>query len=280
MAKARSIRHEVAPRKGTLKFVHKKEPGLAGRSTLKAGRRINARVADDLGIAILSGKHAPGSALPTEVEAAEKLGVSRPAYREAMRFLVAKGLVESRPKVGTRVTTREHWHILDPDVMRWIFQTEPSARFIQEIFELRAIIEPQAAALAATRRSVGQLSRMGHALEEMARYGLEHPAGQAADQAFHEEIVKATGNETLSTLTTTIGAAVHWTTVFKQRRSHLPRDPMPEHRRLYAAIAEGDPAHALQAAKELLELALQDTRASLKVPKSRDGKKKRAARSA
>lgn len=234
--------------------------------------RIHGRIADDLGIAILSGRHASGSILPTEVEAADKLGVSRTAYREAIRFLVAKGLVESKPKVGTRVTERVDWHMLDPDVLRWIFQTEPSDQFIQELFELRAILEPQAAALAAQRRSVEQLSRMGHALEEMARHGLTTERGRSADQAFHEEILRATGNTTLSALTTTIGAAVHWTTVFKHRSAALPRDPMPEHRRVYAAIADGDSERALEAAKELLQLALQDTRASL----GRDGRAKPA----
>lgn len=236
-------------------------PHPKGRA--RTNSRIHGRIADDLGIAILSGRHASGSILPTEVEAAEKLGVSRTAYREAIRFLSAKGLVESKPKVGTRVTDRNDWHVLDPDVLRWVFQTEPSEQFIQELFELRGILEPQAAALAAKRRSVEQLSKMGHALEEMGRVGLGSESGRAADQAFHEEILKATGNATLMALTTTIGAAVHWTTVFKQRSSNLPRDPMPEHRKVYAAIADGDPERALDAAKELLQLALQDTRASL-----------------
>ena len=241
-------------------------PAAAARAQTPTGSRsprIHGRIADDLGIAILSGRHTSGSILPTEVEAADKLGVSRTAYREAIRFLVAKGLVESKPKVGTRVTERGNWHMLDPDVLRWIFQTEPSEQFIQELFELRAILEPQAAALAAQRRSVEQLSRMGHALEEMARHGLTTERGRAADQAFHEEILRATGNTTLSALTTTIGAAVHWTTVFKHRIAAPPRDPMPEHRRVYAAIADGNAERALEAAKELLRLALQDTRASL-----------------
>jgi DNA-binding FadR family transcriptional regulator len=268
MTKARLNMALLVSRKATSSTARQKQAvaPVRGRVTKL---RINARVADDLGIAILSGKHPPGSTLPTEIEAAEKLGISRPAYREAIRFLIAKGLVESRPKVGTRVTSRNLWHILDPDVLRWVFETEPSDQFVQELFELRSILEPQAAALAAKRRSVEQLSRMGHALEEMARHGLEKAAGQEADQAFHEEILRATGNDTLSALTTTIGAAVHWTTVFKQRRSKLPRDPMPEHRKLYAAIAEGDAERAQQAAQNLLQLALQDTRASMKESKTK-----------
>lgn len=226
-------------------------------------RRLHGKIADELGIAILSGQHKPGALLPTEIEASERLGVSRTAYREAMRILVAKGLVESRPKTGTRVTERSRWRLLDPDVLSWIFSSEPSEAFIQGLFELREIVEPQAAALAARRRTTDQLASIGHALQEMAKHGLSTAEGRAADQSFHEEILKATANEPLITLTSTIGAAIQWTTVFKQRRRRLPRDPIPEHRKLYAAIADGNPERAMRAARELIRLALQDTKASL-----------------
>jgi DNA-binding FadR family transcriptional regulator len=228
-----------------------------------SSRRKHGVAAEALGIAILRGDHKPGAVLPTEMEASERLGISRSAYREALRILAAKGMVQSRPKAGTQVTPRRRWHLLDPDVLGWIFQSEPSPSFIQGVFELRKIVEPHAAALAAERRNSNQLARMGHALEEMAKHGLGTPQGRLADQQFHEEILAATGNEPLMTLSATIGAAIHWTTVFKQRRQRLPRDPMPEHRKLYAAIAEGDSERALQAARELIELALQDTRKSL-----------------
>jgi DNA-binding FadR family transcriptional regulator len=226
-------------------------------------RRKHRIVADELGVAILKGKHAPGVVLPSELEASEALGVSRSAYREAIRTLAAKGMVESRPKTGTRVTPRRHWHVLDQEVLAWIFRGEPSQAFIQGIFELRKIVEPHAAALAARRRSTLQLVRMGQALDEMARHGLNTPEGRAADQQFHEEILRATANEPLMALSATIGAAIHWTTVFKQRRHRLPRDPMPEHRRLYDAIAEGNAERALQAAHVLIDLAQEDTHKSL-----------------
>ncbi len=228
-------------------------------------RRIHGRIADEIGVAIVTGQHPPGTTLPNEVEASVKLRVSRTAYREAVRILAAKGLVESRPKAGTRVSARERWSLLDPDVLAWTFgsESEPSESFIRALFELREIVEPQAAALAAQRRSADQLARMGHALEEMSKHGLSTAAGRAADQVFHEEILKAAGNELLMTLTTSIGAAVRWTTIYKQRRHRLPRDPIPDHRRLYAAIAAADAARATDAARELIQLAHQDTKRSL-----------------
>jgi len=226
-------------------------------------RRIHRRIADELGIEIVAGRHPPGTILPKEVQASAKLRVSRTAYREAVRILTAKGLVESRPKAGTRVSDRQRWNFLDPEVLAWVFSSEPSESFIRALFELREIVEPQAAALAAQRRSSDQLARMGHALEEMTRHGLSTPEGRAADESFHEEILKAAGNEPLLSLTSSIGAAIRWTTIFKQRRRRLPRDPIPEHRRLYAAIAEGNAKRATEAARELIQLALQDTRSSL-----------------
>lgn len=178
-------------------------------------------------------------------------------------MLVAKGLVESRPKVGTHVANRRRWQVLDPDVLRWAFHTGPSLTFIQELFELRGILEPHAAELAAHRRSTEQLAVMGHALQEMARHGLATAEGRAADQRFHEEILVATGNHALMTLSASVCAAIHWTTLFKYQSARPPRDAIPDHRNLYAAIVDSDAGRAAEAARELIQLALEDTRASL-----------------
>lgn len=225
--------------------------------------RIHGTIARDLGVAIVTGRYKPGDVLSGEIEFAEQLNVSRSAYREAVRMLAAKGLVESRPKSGTRVSERRHWNLLDPDVLAWMFEGEPSQDFIRDLFELRMIVEPAAAELAAQRRSGGDLARMGHALEEMARYGLASPEGRTADQRFHDAILAATGNAALVSLSSSIGAAVSWTTVFKQRKRRLPRDPLPEHRLLFDAIAAADTSAARGTMTELVRLALADTELSL-----------------
>src|SRR3569832_901286 len=150
-----------------------REAGLVGSSTAgfwdeagKSGaRRIHGSIAHELGVAIVTGRRLPGATLPGEVEFSEQLQVSRSAYREAVRILAAKGLGESRPKAGTRVSERSRWNLLDPDVLAWTFEGEPSDEFIRDLFELRMIVEPAAAELAARRRDAGDLARMGHALE-------------------------------------------------------------------------------------------------------------------
>jgi len=220
--------------------------------------RLHGSIARDLGIAIVSGRHAPGSVLPSELDFAERHHVSRTAYREAIRILAAKGLVESRPKAGTRITDPGRWHLLDPDVLAWTFAGEPSLALVQDLFELRLALEPAAAALAARRRTSEHLAQLGHALEEMARHGLATPEGQAADQMFHITLLKATRNTPMISLASSISASVQWTTIYKQRKRKLPRDPVPDHRVLFDAVANGDGPGARRAMETLIELALAD----------------------
>jgi DNA-binding FadR family transcriptional regulator len=226
---------------------------------------LRGAVAHYLGTAIVSGAIAPGERLTSEVANSEALDVSRSAYREAMQVLTAKGLVESRPKAGTRVLPRSRWNLLDPVVLAWAFSGEPNIGFVRDLFELRAMVEPEAARLAAERRDKDDLKAMKEALAGMRRHTLATDAGRAADRDFHDALLRATRNEVLGSLSASIGAAVSWTTQFKQRTRALPRDPMPDHARVYDAIAAGDPEAAYEAMRALIELALEDTRLSMEI---------------
>ena len=232
----------------------------ASRNT---GRRLRGAVANRLGVAILSGEFAPGDTLSGEIAFSEALNISRSAYREAIQVLTAKGLVESRPKAGTRVLPRQRWNLLDPDVLAWAFMGEPDEQLIRSLFELRLIMEPAAAGLAATRRDRDDLKAMKDALVGMRRHSLATDQGRLADRQFHDAILQATRNDALITLSASIGAAVSWTTQFKQRSRALPRNPIPDHAAVYDAIAAGDSDAASAAMRALVELALEDTRMSM-----------------
>lgn len=220
--------------------------------------RLHQAVARKLGTAILAGDFKPGDGFEGEIEHAVSLGVSRTAYREALRILIAKGLVETRPRSGAHITPRSRWSLLDPVILEWAFSREPDAKFVKGLFELRSVIEPAAAALAARRRTPAQVATMAEALDVMAQHSLATDAGQAADQRFHKALIEATDNETLAALASSVAAAVRWTTRFKQREYALPRDPLPEHRAVFAAIADKKPGKAKAAMDELLRLALAD----------------------
>jgi DNA-binding FadR family transcriptional regulator len=229
--------------------------------------RLHGTIARKLGIAIVSGRYAPGDLLEGEVVSSEQLAVSRTAYREALRILAAKGLIDARPKVGTRINPRHRWNFLDPDVLEWIFQGEPDEHVLNALFELRDLVEPVAAALAARRRSPAQLAALREALNDMRFHTLATDAGQNADRAFHSTLLEATQNPFLISLATGVGAAIHITTVFKQRNEPLRRNPMPDHERVYEAIAARNSARAHSAMRGLSRLARIDTARGTKRPR-------------
>lgn len=227
------------------------------------GRRLRGAISYRLGIAIVSGEYQPGDVLQSEAGFSEALDVSRTAFRDAIRTLAAKGLVESRPRAGTRVLPRQRWNLLDPDVLTWAFAKEPDPALVRSLFELRALVEPGAAAMAAERRQRSDIKAIREALAAMARHGLHTTEGQAADRDFHDAILQATGNDYMIVLSSSIGTAVAMTTQFKQRLRALPRDPIPDHRAVLDAIADGDPEGASAAMRVLVELALDDMRQSM-----------------
>ena len=240
--------------------VRRKDRAPAFDDTPKSsGRRVRGAVFDYLGELIVTGKVAVGDTLFGEVETAERLDISRGTYREAVKMLAGKGLVESRPKTGTRVLERARWNLLDPDVLRWAFAGTPDPALVADLFEMRGVVEPAIARLAAERCDKEQVRRMREALATMAGRGLRSQAGRDADRVFHETLLEACGNEVMQSLGASIGAAVAYTTLFKKRAGGLSRDPVPDHQRVMDAIEARDPAAAQRAMSELLLLARQDT---------------------
>jgi DNA-binding FadR family transcriptional regulator len=221
--------------------------------------RLHGTIARKLGIAIVSGQYRPGDLLDGEIASSEQLSVSRTAYREAVRILAAKGLVDARPKVGTRINPQTKWNLLDPDVLDWTFESEPDLELLNSLFELRNVVESAAAGLAATRRSAAHLKAMRSALEGMSRHTLATEAGRQSDLDFHATLLDATNNPFIISLTNGVSAAISTTTMFKQRKRPLRRDPLPDHLKVFEAIAERDPGKAQEAMSELIELARMDT---------------------
>jgi DNA-binding FadR family transcriptional regulator len=201
------------------------EPGPGPKARDKA-LRLHGTIARKLGISIVSGRVKPGELLNGEIASSEQFEVSRTAYREAVRILAAKGLVDARPKVGTRVTAQSQWNLLDPDVLDWTFES------------------------------------MRAALDGMATHTLATEAGRQADLDFHTALLTATNNPFIISLTNGVNAAIRTTTIFKQRKRPLSRDPIPDHLRVFEAIAAREAENAQQAMSELIELARIDTPAA------------------
>jgi DNA-binding FadR family transcriptional regulator len=220
--------------------------------------RVHGTIAREIGMSIVSGRLRPGHVLDGEIEASLLRQVSRTAYREAIRILSAKGLTHSRPRTGTRVSEISGWHLLDPDVLAWLFSGVPRPEVLHGLFELRTMVEPAAAALAATRRNQGHLADMRRALDAMTLHTLHKAEGREADKAFHAALLAATANPFVISLTNGVTAAVNALTEFKQRLAKIERDPVPDHLRVYDAIAAKDAEGAREAMIRLIRLAVLD----------------------
>jgi DNA-binding FadR family transcriptional regulator len=227
---------------------------------LAAGKSVELhnQLAQKLGIDILGRRWLPGEVLPSEVDMANMYAISRSAVREAIRTLAAKGIVEPRRKRGTCVTERSQWNMLDPDVLSWMFASAPDESLVKNLFEMRLILEPAAARLAAQRRTDAHLAAMSNALTIMARETLLTEAGLQADMDFHATLMAAAGNEQLSALNASIGATVALSTRYKIKHNLLGRDPVPAHQAVFDAIQQRDAEEAHWCMQYLVRLAVKD----------------------
>jgi DNA-binding FadR family transcriptional regulator len=156
------------------------------------------KVAHDLGQRILRGDFKPGALLPNEAECGQIYKVSRTAVREAVKMLSAKGLIQSRPKIGSRVEPRAAWNLLDRDVLSWYCVTVDFQKFAHDVQQIRFMIEPEAAALAAIHRTQVQLAEIDSAYRGMAEGVDDEAAWNAADVRFHLAVLDASGNDFIS----------------------------------------------------------------------------------
>jgi DNA-binding FadR family transcriptional regulator len=166
-------------------------------SRLGSGVTLHGQIAEFLGRSILSGELSPGEVLPNEAALGASLRVSRTAIREAVKVLTSKGLVEVRRKTGTRVRGQDGWNRLDPDVLAWQFgdaASDPISESILDLLELREVIEPAAAQLAAERADGDDMSRIDAAFAGMEEAIGDAEAAVEADLAFHLAILRASHN--------------------------------------------------------------------------------------
>lgn len=211
-------------------------------------------VAGTIGRRIVSGKYMPGETLPTEPRIQQEFGVSRTAVREAIRLLSAKGLTAARPKIGTRVRPTVDWNMLDPDVLRWQIDQNPTEEFIHALFEMREIIEPAAASRAAERATAEEITALGVAMDGIQNEGRGSPEQVKADVEFHMVILSASRNPMLRSVGAMIESALSisfklgWRTV-------MAEDAVLQHRSVYEAIQQRNGEEAFLAMRKLLRNA-------------------------
>lgn len=219
-------------------------------------RNLHTRLADQIGAKIVRGDIVPGAALPSELRICDIMGVSRTAVREAIRVLVGKGLLESKPKSGTRVRRTEHWNHLDPDVLRWRFEVAEVDTYLRKLFQLRFAVEPTASALAAAAAQPADVERIREAFGRMVDASGEE-AFVDADLDFHRAIYVATHNEFFWPIAQMFALALRASFRIGAKGNHRKR-AIAEHGALVDAIAAGEPEKAHAAALKLLGNAAND----------------------
>lgn len=220
------------------------------------GRGLNGEVVEVLGRRVLSGEFAPGQTL--DIPGLEReLDVSRTVLREALRVLKAKGLVDARPKRGTFVLPRSEWRLLDPDVVRWQFEGRDDSQFLDDLAEVRGIVEPASARLAALRRTDEDVSALERAIDRMADAARGDGDAVDADVAFHRALLAATHNELLVRMEVVLEAGL----AARDRLVHgtmRADDPTPAHAAVLEAVRDRAPEAAGAAASALLAQSVLD----------------------
>ena len=227
-------------------------------------RGLHGAVVHDIGLRIVQGELEAGDPLPTEDELSGELSVSRTVLREAIKVLAAKRLVESRPKTGTRVRQRAEWNLLDPDVLAWQLEAGPDRRFLEDTLELRGLIEPAAARLAAVRANEGEIAVLEAACREMLQVEEDLNAWIEPDLRFHAVLLQASHNELLEHLTTVVGAVLRTLFTFSSRPPGTFIRAAPMHVAIVEAIRLRDPGAAETAMLRLLDDTAQNVERALR----------------
>jgi DNA-binding FadR family transcriptional regulator len=221
---------------------------------------LKDQVVNELGSDIVSGRLAPGDLLPGESTLLARFNVSRTVLRDALNVLSSKGLVDARPKRGTIVRPKMEWNQLDPTIITWSGNAELDlspgavAHRLDQLIEVRHIIEPASAALAAQRGTPEDFARIKAAYAAMEAAGTDAEAFMQADLNFHVACLRAAHNDFLLPIAHAIRTAMKTSLSITTRDPHENRNvSLPLHRAIHDAILARDEDAAVAAMQRHLK---------------------------
>ena len=208
------------------------------------GRRLHQNIVNQLQARIRQGALQHGARLPSERVLAEQFGVGRSSVREAIRFLELQGLVETRHGSGSFVNTQS----LDAvTALMVLAQGGGVSDELQDIFEMRHLLEPQIAGLAAQRATPEDVGRLTAILEEQHRQILEGETGVDADTEFHFALAAATHNNPLLKVVNAVEDVLRRSRDRYLQRPGRPERSMQSHHQILEMVRNGDDAGARRA---------------------------------
>ena len=221
-------------------------------------KNVHGNTLDLLGEAIVARRYAVGASLPPEPALGDELGVSRTVVREAVKSLVAKGLLVTGPKLGTRVLPSDDWNWFDPNVVQWQSKIGLTREFLRDLQELRRVVEPAAVRLAAARATAADIAEI-----EAAYAGMKQAIEQGGDYVahdlrFHQGLLRACHNRMVLQMSKALGALLRTSFEISTTRPHGPASSLPLHRAVLDAVIARDPKKAERASLVLIDGAQDD----------------------
>lgn len=221
-------------------------------------KNVHGNTLDRLGEAIVAGRWLPGATLPPEPTLCEELGVSRTVIREAVKSLVAKGLLVTGPKLGTRVLPAEQWNWFDPQVVQWQGHAGLTREFLRDLQELRRVVEPAAVRLAAERATPEDIAGIEAAYAGM-KHAIEHGGDYVHhDLLFHQGLLRACHNRMVVQMSKALGALLRTSFEISTSKPDGPAKSLPLHRAVLDAVIARSPAKAERAILVLIDGARDD----------------------
>ena len=221
-------------------------------------KNIHGRTLDLLGEAIVSRRYVVGAPMPAEPLLCEEFGVSRTVVREAVKSLVAKGLIVTGPKVGTRVLPEDRWNWFDPDVITWQSRVGLTPEFLRDLVDLRRVVEPAAVRLAAERATDADIAEIEEAYAGMKRAIEEGGDYVSNDLRFHHGLLVAAQNRMLAQMSKALDALLRTSFELSNAKKDGPAQSLPLHRAVLDAVIAHNPARAERAIVKLIEGARED----------------------
>jgi len=239
-------------------FKHNMVIQLNGNAVIVMMKNFHGTTVDQLGEAIIAGRYAVGASIPPERLLCEEFGVSRTVVREAVKSLIAKGLMTTGPKVGTRVLSEDHWNWFDRDVILWQSKAGLTAEFLRDLQDLRRVVEPAAMRLAAERATAQDIAEIEIAFAGM-KQAVEHGGDYVAhDLRFHQGLLRASRNRMLVQMSKALGALLRTSFEVSTRRTDGAALSLPLHRAVLDAVIAHRPDEAESAIRVLIDRAKED----------------------
>lgn len=221
-----------------------------------AGQNLTARIVQDLGVAIVTGKYSEQNPFPVEGDLCKQYNASRSVLREAVKMLTAKGLLKARPRQGTRVQPESSWNLLDPDVLRWMLERAFSLQLLIQFTEIRLWVEPGAASLAARAATPTDHAAINRGIERMLAAGEGEDDPLESDIAFHAAVLAATRNPFYAQMSELIETALRFSIRRTNASKGVPQASILDHKAVADAIIAGDAVEAERRMRALIQEAM------------------------